>query len=241
MLAFFSDFGWQGPYVGQVKAVLAAQAPGVPVIDLMHDAPCFSPRAAAYLLAALVKPFPTASVFLCVVDPGVGDPKRRAVLLEADGNWFVAPDNGLLNVIAQRASRCVWRDILWRPEVLSASFHGRDLFAPVAAMLANGNLPESSEQTLQTRVHEWPSECEEIIYIDHYGNAMTGVRAAALSPDTKLQIGQTTLLRARTFSAVPQGQGFWYENAHGLVEIAVNQGSAARQFALRPGSAIAFC
>ncbi len=138
MIVLFTDFGWQGPYVGQMKAVLAKQAPREPLIDLMHDVPTFNPRAAAYLLASLIDPFPPDTVFLTVVDPGVGSQLRSPCVMKAAGRWYVGPDNGLFNVIAKQAASYMAWEIDWRPDTLSDSFHGRDLFAPVAAQLARG-------------------------------------------------------------------------------------------------------
>ncbi|MGO8915196.1 MAG: S-adenosyl-l-methionine hydroxide adenosyltransferase family protein [Stellaceae bacterium] len=135
MIVLFTDFGAGGPYLGQVKAVLYGAAPTIPVIDLMADAPAHDPMSAAYLLAAYVSEFPHGTVFLAVVDPGVGS-GRRAVAAEIDGRWYVAPDNGLLEPLLRRAKVARAWEIAWRPERLSASFHGRDLFAPIAARLA---------------------------------------------------------------------------------------------------------
>ncbi|MDH3597421.1 MAG: SAM-dependent chlorinase/fluorinase, partial [Rhodospirillales bacterium] len=143
MIVLFTDFGLDGPYVGQMKAVLHAEAPGVPLIDLMADAPAFDARAAAYLLAAYAPAFPAGCVFLAVVDPGVGGP-RLPLAVEADARWFVGPDNGLLAPTARRAEAARTWQVTWRPDRLSASFHGRDLFAPVAARLALGEEPPGS-------------------------------------------------------------------------------------------------
>ena len=132
MIFLFTDFGPAGPYLGQMEAVLRINAPGVDIINLVSDAPAGDPRLASYLLAALAADLPEGNVFLCVVDPGVGG-ERLPVALEADRRWFVGPDNGLLNTVAVRAKRVAWQIITWWPERLSASFHGRDLFAPVAA------------------------------------------------------------------------------------------------------------
>ena len=137
MIALFTDFGLEGPYTGQVKAVLHRMAPGVQVIDLFADAPMGDPKASAYLLAAYAPWFPEGTVFLCVVDPGVGG-ERPAVVVEADGRVFVGPGGGLFELVRRRADTTRTVEIVWRPEPLSASFHGRDLFAPVAAMIARG-------------------------------------------------------------------------------------------------------
>jgi len=239
MIALFTDFGAAGPYVGQMKAVLHRECSGVRVIDLLADAPAHNPRAAAYLLAALAPAFPPSGVFLCVVDPGVGDPSRRPAVVSADGQWFVGPDNGLFNVIAMRAEAVRWWDITWRPERLSASFHGRDLFAPLAARLARGETPPGTPVPAAERIIPgWPADLAEVVYIDHFGNAMTGLRAAGLDPSRRLQFKDHAIAHARTFSAAPVGQAFWYENANGLVEIAENQSSAAQALGLTIGDKI---
>jgi S-adenosylmethionine hydrolase len=125
MIVLFTDFGAAGPYVGQVKAVLAREAASQPVIDLLHEAPAMNPRAAAYLLAALAPSIKDDAVFVAVVDPGVGT-ARRALALRADGRWFVGPDNGLLDVVALRAQAVEWWNLPWAPQEVSATFHGRD-------------------------------------------------------------------------------------------------------------------
>ena len=236
MIALFTDFGEAGPYVGQMKGAIYREYPEATVIDLLADAPAHNPRAAAYLLAALVGEFPKATVFLCVVDPGVGDPARRAAAVSVDGQWFIGPDNGVFNVIASRGSAVRWWDINWRPERLSATFHGRDLFAPVAARVARGDQPPGETVPLADRIiPDWPKDLPEIIYIDHFGNAITGMRASVLDSTHDIRLGEKLIKNARTFSAVPSGQAFWYENSNGLVEIAVNQGRADRILKLAIG------
>ena len=237
----FTDFGITGPYVGQMKSVLCQLAPAIPVIDLMHDAPAFDPQAAAYLLASLVSEFPQDSVFLCVVDPGVGS-QRRPLIARINQRWFVGPDNGLFDIAARHAppdNEIRWWEISWRPERLSASFHGRDLFAPVAAMLANGEAPPGQLLSISPEHWcRWPSDLEKIIYIDHFGNAVTGIRAANLDRNQIIAAGDQRILWARTFADVAIGQGFWYENSNGLVELAVNRGRADQILRLGIGDAV---
>jgi S-adenosylmethionine hydrolase len=238
MIVLFTDFGAEGPYVGQMKAVLAQDAPGVPVIDLQHDAPAHDPRAAAYLLAALAPEFPAGSVFLAVVDPGVGG-ARRPVAVEADGRCFVGPDNGLFAIVLRRASisRC-WT-IDEQPKRLSATFHGRDLFAPAAARLAaNGPPPGGATDPATVARPDWPDDLGQIVYVDRFGNAVTGVRAATLAPGVRARTGGRTISFARTFSDMPAGQAFWFENSNGLAEIAVNQGRADKVLGLVVGSPV---
>jgi hypothetical protein len=236
VIVLFTDFGLAGPYTGQVKAVLHEAAPGMPVIDLFADAPAGNPRAAAYLLAAHSAWFPAGTVFLCVVDPGVGG-ERPPVVVAADGRFFVGPGNGLFELVLRRARQARLWEIAWRPARLSATFHGRDLFAPVAAMLARGEpVPGDPRDLAWSRRPDWPDDLAEIVYVDHYGNAMTGLRAAALKPDVTLAVGGHALPRARTFGDRAPGAPFWYENSSGLVEIAVNQGRADRTLGLAVGS-----
>jgi S-adenosyl-L-methionine hydrolase (adenosine-forming) len=236
MIALFTDFGLHGPYTGQMKAVLHQMAPGIPVIDLLADAPVGNPKASAYLLAAYAAWFPAGTVFLCVVDPGVGG-TRPSIIVEADGRWYVGPGNGLFELVQRRAAAMRSWDIEWEPERLSASFHGRDLFAPVAAMLARGDEPPGRPRKdgAEDRRAEWPDDLCEIVYLDHFGNAMTGLRAAMLPPNASLAAAGQVLERARTFSDLPRGAGFWYENSNGLAEIAVNQGRADRELGLSIG------
>ena len=173
--------------------------------------------------------FPAGTVFLCVVDPGVGG-ARRAIILEADGKWYVGPGNGLFELVQRRAETTHSFDITWHPERLSASFHGRDLFAPVAAMLACGEAPPGRlRNDGADRRADWPDDLSEVVYIDHFGNAMTGLRAAMLPPNARLAAAGQILERARTFSDLPPSMAFWYENSNGLAEIAVNQGRADRE------------
>lgn len=227
MIALFTDYGLTGPYVGQLHAVLHREAPLIPVIDLMHDAPAFDARSAAYLLAALAGEFPAETVFMAVVDPGVGG-DRRGAIVKVDGRWFVGPDNGLLNMVARRGESVEWWDITFQPPRLSASFHGRDIFAPVASILANGDGVPGVVVDARLRIRaDWQEDLPQVVYVDGFGNLVTGLRATAVSGDAVLVLGGRGMKRALTFSDVPRGEAFWYENSSGLVEIAVNQGSAA--------------
>jgi len=235
MIVLFTDFGADDIYVAQVKAVLMQQTTaGTPICDLLHSVPNFDARAGAHLLAALHASFPAGSVFLAVVDPGVGG-SREPVVLEADGKAYVGPDNGLLSVVAARAAKArTWR-IVWRPPAHSVSFHGRDLFAPVAAWIAAGNLAKDSlEEMPALDVNLGPGDLAEVIYIDHYGNVLTGLRACNVSRSAKIEVNRRQLAYARVFADVPANNAFWYENSVGLVEIAVNGGSAAEM--LRPNA-----
>jgi S-adenosylmethionine hydrolase len=238
MIILFTDFGNDGLYVGQVKSVLHQYAPRVPQIDLLHDAPAYNVRASAHLLAALAPQFPSGSVFLAIVDPGVGS-TRDAVIVAADDQWFVGPDNGLLSIIAARAGDPKFWRINWRPRKLSHTFHGRDLFAPIAALTAKGKFPcEKVEKITSLREQIAAQDLAEVIYLDRYGNAMTGLRAKSLRFDKQLLVHGGRLRRATIFADVPIGTPFWYENCIGLAEIAISSGNAARELDLKIGDAI---
>ena len=238
MLVLFTDFGASGPYVGQVKAVLAREAPGVTVIDLLHEAPAFNARAAAYLLAALAPAMPAGAVFACIVDPGVGT-ERRALALQADGRWYVGPDNGLLDIVAARAADPRWWNLTWRPPQLSATFHGRDLFAPVAARLARGEPPPGEPCASPAPARNWPADLAEVIYLDPYGNATTGLRARIIGADVVLRANDRCFQPVTTFGDAPAGTAIWYANSTELAELAVSSGSAAGSCGLAVGTAIA--
>jgi len=237
MVFLFTDFGTGGLYVGQVKAVLQERAPKVPVIDLLHDAPVFNVKAGAHLLAALAARLPRDSVTLAVVDPGVGG-RREPLAVLADGRWFVGPDNGLISVAAARAKKCEAFSIGWRPKELSASFHGRDLFAPVAAMLARGDRKMPKLKKAVLAVSFGADDIGEIIYVDHFGNLVTGLRVGKVPHDRALVINGRAVRYARVFSEVKQGEVFWYENSLGLVEIAASSASAQQALGLKPGSGL---
>jgi hypothetical protein len=237
-IALLSDFG-AGPYVGQMQLVLSGMVPDCPVIPLIADLPAFRADLAGYLLAGLAQRMPGQTLYACVVDPGVGT--DRDVLIACCGDdWWLAPDNGLLvPLLATQPDAQVYR-LRWRPAEMSASFHGRDLFMPLAARLVRGERPacEPVEPSALVNAH-WPADAWKVCYIDAFGNLMTGVDADRLAPTAIVQAGDHHLRRARTFADVGVGEAFWYRNAFGLVELAVNQGRADAHLGLGLGAAIA--
>jgi len=239
MIVLFTDFGCNGPYTGQMKASIYQVNPAAIVVDLFANAPSFNPRACGYLLSAYSRYFPVSSIFLCVVDPGVGTGQRKPSVIEVDGQFFVGPDNGLFDVVARYSNNAIVSEILWRPDCLSSTFHGRDLFAPVAAHLSLGGCPKgylgNSASFLTDSVAE---ELFELVYIDDYGNAMTGIRASSILSSVILRVHGYELSYATTFAVVPKGEMFWYENSVGLVELAVNCGNAAEKLGLNIGDNI---
>lgn len=238
LLVLFTDYGWHDPYVGQIKAVMAQEAPGIAVIDLLHAVPDYNPHAGAQLLAGLATSFPVGSVFFCVVDPGVGG-VREALVVEADGRWFVGPDNGLLSIVAARARQHRSWHIHWRPQGLSDTFHGRDLFAPIAAWIAVGQFPADklsliSEPNIQFDASDLP----RVLYIDHFGNAWTGIRGGLADAASRLEVKGKILPWRRVFSEAGKGELFWYQNSAGLIEIAANRANAAAFLDLKVGDLV---
>lgn len=239
LIASFTDFGLTGPYQGQMAAVLASQTPHTPQISLMADAPMFDPLSAGLLLSSLCDDLPPKTLVLAVVDPGVGG-SRRPIMIATERTLLVGPDNGLFIPVVRRSGNCEIEAIEWRPERLSESFHGRDLFAPVAARLANGEEVQGSPLKPQEMVgFDSPLDGKRIIYIDHYGNAITGIKAEQVKTDRVFLIHGSALHYARTFIEVSVGQAFWYGNSMGLVEFAINCGSAASLLNLKLGMPIA--
>jgi len=232
----FTDYGVTGPYVGQLHAAIYRQGYNGRVVDLQHDAPAFDPVASGILLAALMAYLPEEAVVLAVIDPGVGS-DRAALRLKMGGRCLIGPDNGLFACLFDQIDEVARID--WMPESLSYSFHGRDWFAPVASRVAQGKPVEQTPVALDDCVgFSLVPRLEQVIYCDAFGNAMTGLPAVNLSPAAVLGVGAVELRRAGTFHEVPEGQAFWYENSLGLVEIAVNRGSAAQQLGLSPGDRV---
>jgi len=239
MIILFTDFGTTDPYIGQMKAVLAQQVPNEQIIDLFHHVPNFEITAGAYLLPAYIDEFPQHAVFICVVDPGVGG-QREAIVARIDDQWFVGPDNGLLDVLAARARKIDWWHIDVDMSQVSSSFHGRDVFAPVAAQIARGDLSSLQPWAGNKQIASMPEDVPRIVYVDHYGNLISGYRAENVPDGKCIHFKGRLVCNARTFSDVSAKQAFFYKNANGLLEIAVNQGSAADHFEAQAGDRFSF-
>jgi len=237
-IALVTDFGSRSSYVGQMRLRLDELLPRFPVVELESDLVPYRPDLDAYFIPALARDMPAHTLYLCVVDPGVGG-ERAVLAVEADGDWYLGPDNGLLALIARRARRVRLLRVDWRPERLSASFHGRDLFCPIAAKLVEQEplewVPLDQGDMLGS---DWPDELSKVIYADNYGNLITGIRAASLEESVRLVVRGLEISPARTFCEVPSGQAFWYEDCFGLTELAVNQGNARLALGLEVGDQV---
>ncbi len=238
-IVFFTDFDSQGIYTGQMEAVIHAMAPEAKIIHSVNDAPQSDPQLSAYLLAALAPYFAQGSIFVAVVDPGVGG-SRAALMVEADGRFFVGPDNGLFNSLTLQAEIVRWHSIVWPLDNCSLSFHGRDVFAPFAARLYLNQAEDYLQKCAVPDLVDWPVDLFRIIYFDHYGNAMTGIRYQARYDGLDLMVNGLLLKQAGTFCQVARGELFWYKNSVGLIEIAANRQSAKSILNLALGDEVKF-
>lgn len=245
LVALLTDFGAYDGYVGVMKGVMLGIAPDARLVDLTHEIAPQDVRAGAWVLHTSWRSFPLGTVFLCVVDPGVGT-SRRPVAVRAGGRTFVGPDNGLFsNVLAEApVERAVVLDKpLYHLPSPSATFHGRDVFAPCAAHLARGLLldavgspvtPESLVRLPLSRP-EWRNGAlvGHVMHTDHFGNLITDLDpsyadAILAAPGVRMIIASETITaRAHTFGDGPEGQAFALRDSSGHLALAVRNGSAA--------------
>jgi len=247
MVAFLTDFGQRDWYVAAMKGVALGIDPQLTLVDIGHDIPAGEIAAGAFVLSQCWLDFPPGAVFCAVVDPGVGS-DRAPVALLAEDRVFVGPDNGLFGWLGGHVEQChrLTNAYLFR-ELVTHTFHGRDIFAPVAARLAScqATLDQvGPEHTLRVQA-PWPRAIlgeervqGQIIYIDHYGNAITNLRLETLEENYSLREAVLSLHPRRipilkTFSDAPVGQALAYFGSGSLLEITVNGGNAARQLDLR--------
>lgn len=235
-IVFFTDYGYNGPYVGLLHAVVRRELPQVPIIDLQHDLPPFRPRGAGLLLAAQQRWLPPGSIVVAVVDPGVGT-QRDGLIVRFQGHCLVAPDNGLIAPFLGEADAVSVID--WKPQGLPATFHGRDWFVPVALRIANSEPVDSHPVAPADCVgFDLMQDLAEVVYVDHFGNLVTGLSGASVDRSMPILVGKHVLHYARTFADVARGTPFWYVNSLGLVELAVNQGDAAALLGLQVGDEV---
>ena len=251
LITLTTDFGTADPWVGIMKGVIAERAPGVPVIDVTHGIPPQDVLAGALVLRHAVPYFPRGAVHVAVVDPGVGT-SRRALCVVTDRALLVGPDNGLLSLAAGGARRIVeLTDERFFLSPRSATFHGRDVFAPVAAALATGTDPgtlgraASDMERLSVPVAVPVPEGlrGQVIYVDRFGNLTTNITEEALAafPRSHLSISIAGVrLRgiAASYGAAPRGQAVAVVNSWGLLEIAVRDGSASAVLGARVGDPV---
>jgi S-adenosylmethionine hydrolase len=249
VVALLTDFGLVDPFVGVMKAVIVARCPEVTLLDVTHAVPAQSIAEGAFWLERSFRWFPPGTVFVAVVDPGVGS-ARRAIVAEAHGRTFLGPDNGLLfpTLVSDPDARVHAIDpgSLGLPPP-SATFHGRDVFAPVAADLAARRLSPSSvgprvEQPVAggfPRVTRRAGDVEgEVVTVDHFGNLITNVEGGPSPLGATVELGGAAVPLVRTYADANPGDLIALVNAFDVVEIAQRDGNAARALALGRGARV---
>ncbi len=248
IITFMTDFGTKDGYVGSVKGVLLTLAPAARIVDITHDIPPFNIREAAYTLLNYYDSFPVNTVHLIVVDPGVGS-ERKPIIVRTMNHYFVGPDNGVFNFVLKREAYQAFeiRPELVNPQGASHTFHGRDIFAPAAAMLASGVKPEEIATPLERIViHDQPElQCKgnvcqaAIVSVDHFGNIIF----ALSKEDLKHWKKAIKLVNFKNFSSdriwdyyaqQQLGQPLVLWNSKNMLEIALRQGRAADYFKIDP-------
>ncbi len=239
IVALLTDYGLQDPYVGILKGALLSANPAARLVDLTHEIPPQDIDEGRRVLAAAVPYFPDGSVFLAVVDPGVGG-KRDILALETDRHRFIAPDNGLLDGIdgVRRCVRVVESRYFRRP--VSATFHGRDILAPVAGLLAKGLDLRRLGPSVRWTAKPADSVRGEVVSVDRFGNLITDIPAASLPKHgLHITVGRRTLRTlSRTYSDARKGELLALVGSTGHLEISVNQGSASRVTRIKKGTPV---
>jgi hypothetical protein len=256
-VTFLTDFGTRDPFVGIMKGVVLGICPDVAMVDLCHEVPPHDILGGSFLLHTAVEAFPAGTIHVAVVDPGVGGP-RRPILAEIDGQLFVGPDNGVLSHSLASAGRCAVRrlsvDAFWRHPV-SASFHGRDVFAPAAGHLAAGVSPDRFGPIIadpirleipQPRVDTAGRVQGEVVWVDRFGNCTTNiphdlvpVSTAERSGQLQVWVGGRPLGRCvRTFSDVRAGEAGALVGSAAYLELFCNQGNLARDWPVSTGDPV---
>jgi S-adenosyl-L-methionine hydrolase (adenosine-forming) len=247
VIVLLSDFGHLDPYVGQMKGVLLRESPDASVVDLCHEVDAHNIMQASFLLQASHSHFPPQSIFLNVVDPGVGS-GRSIVLAKRENQLFLAPDNGLLSFLIDEPA--LWWRVGANFRSSSSTFHGRDIFAPLAARLALGAAPPSmgspiAPDTLVRHDLVWATgeknvlECT-VLHVDRFGNCLLNLRAENLPHHGGAWILDEgrVVIKAATYADLAPGQLGLLEGSQGVMELAINQGSCALLLDLYPGRTI---
>jgi S-adenosylmethionine hydrolase len=252
IITLTTDFGQSDGYVGTMKGVILSICPEASLVDISHEIQPQAIRQGAYLLSAAAPYFPAGTIHLVVVDPGVGS-ERRPIVVRAERGFYVAPDNGVLGLALEQDPPLqvihLTEARFQRPQV-SATFHGRDIFAPAAAHLARGAEPGEMGATLSSadivrlsapspqRLVDgsWQGQ---VLHIDRFGNLISDLRLGTPSPEMSVRAGQHHVGRVhRTFSDVAPGETVAYVGSSGHLEIAVREGNAALALGMEIGDPI---
>lgn len=251
MITLLTDFGLADHFVGVMKGVIASIVPEISVVDISHDVPPFSITQAAFLLDQAWRYFPKGTIHVAIVDPGVGS-ERRPLLIEAEGHFFIGPDNGIFTAILstpQPKARHLDQPRYWLPDP-SNTFHGRDIFAPVAAHLAAGIKPAKLGKLIHDPIrshslkpvrHSHRTFIGTVLHTDHFGNLITNFEVSEFTtlrnrPFTLVAGLNEVELFASTYANCPPGQLTVIPGSSGYYELCSRNSSAAQQTGLVPGS-----
>lgn len=253
LITLTTDFGYQDPFVGIMKGVIAAINPQARVIDLSHGVPAQNVMAGALILQHSVRYFAAGTIHVAVVDPGVGG-ARKPILIEHAGSYFIGPDNGVLSLALERnlPERIIeLTNADFHLQHLSQTFHGRDIFAPVAAHLSLGVPLTDFGKPLATSVNLFVPQIirgenrldGEIIYADSFGNLFTNIRERDLTglPRARLQVGLAGVSfggLVTTYGVVSAGEFACLFNSWGLLEIAINKGNVMQRTGAKIGDKV---
>ena len=244
IITLTTDFGQTDHYVAQMKGVILGLAPQTPIVDVTHEIPPQDVHRAGHLIADLADAFPSETIHVAVIDPGVGS-ERKVIAVRAEGQFYIAPDNGLLSLVFNR--RRV-DDVVsienerFRRQTVTATFHGRDIMAPAAAHLANGvsieELGPRLERPVRRSFGPVPSVFFEkkivgsVAWIDRFGNLVTNIQGELLREwdrsRVRVSIGaHSVCVLRRYYAEAPAGEALLLIGSSGKLEIAINGGSAA--------------
>lgn len=280
VIALLTDYGTRDSYVAELKGAIYSIAHDARIADLTHEVPAFDIREGAYLLGRAARQFPSGTIFVCVVDPGVGTARKAIAVRSAKGKVYVGPDNGLFSriyddegpcVVHELAERRFWRDppsptqggeapdragargavepasrgSAEADPSTSTTFHGRDIFGPVAAHLSSGAAIESLGPRVAAPVRlsataaarDGDAVVGEIVHVDVYGNCSTNIPASLLSEGV-FDVNGRRFPRKATYADVPEGQPVLVIDSEGRVELALNMGSLGASSGWKAGTAL---
>ncbi len=252
MITLTTDFGYQDPYVAEMKGVIFTINPEAKVIDVTHGVGKFDVRMAAFILASAAPYFPKGTIHLAIVDPEVGT-ERRSIVVETNAGFLVGPDNGVLMLTGQNQGIKHIYQIVNTQLMLSkvsSTFHGRDVFAPTAAYLDKGMTaqkigPEITDPATPTYAKVKRTDktlSGEILHIDGFGNIITNItrKEVATQRTLKINFPKATLqtVFVQTYAEAKPKEPLALIGSHGFLEIALNQGNAAEKFCAKTGGSI---
>ena len=255
VISLTTDFGIRDPYVAEMKAVILSISPNATIVDITHEIEKFNIRMAAYILASASPYFPKGTIHVAVVDPSVGT-KRLPILMQTKHSFYIGPDNGILALAAKNQEikhvYTISNKKLMLPKV-SHTFHGRDVFAPAAAHLANGTLPTEFGQEIHEIVTPEFAKIirrkdmlgGEVLHVDGFGNIVTnfGEKEVELMKikhivNVKLRNARLKLKFCKAYADVESQKPLALVGSHNFLEISINQGNAAEAFKIKSGDKV---